>query len=122
MSGFDDIVNRANEARKRIREIPPHSVDELLAAGAVLLDVREEREYRAGHLAEAVHLNWNGLETSRVDRIVPDPSTPIVCYCTAGHRSAIAADTLQEFGYTGVRSIAGGLNAYRDRSSARRTA
>lgn len=121
MPNFEEIVERANEARTRIKEISPGSAEELLAAGAVLLDVREEREYRSGHLSGAVQLPWTAVDHG-IEKIASDKSTPIVCYCTIGHRSAIAADTLQQLGYTAVTSIAGGLKAYLADADARKTA
>lgn len=121
MPSFEEIVQRADEARKRIREISPSAAQELLATGAVLLDVREEREYLSGHIPGAVNLVWTALDPG-IDPIAADKSTPIVCYCTIGHRSAIAADTLQQLGYTAVASIAGGLKAYLADADARRTA
>ncbi len=119
MPNLDEIVRRANDARTRIKEISPDSAEGLRGAGAIFLDVREETEYRAGHIPGATHLCWNSLQRE-IEAIVPDKSSPIVGYCTIGHRSAIAADTLQQLGYTDVVSIRGGLKAYLASTAARR--
>jgi len=121
MQQLEDILRLANEARTRIKEISAEEAGRLLASGAVLLDVREEKEFRAGHIPGATLVSRGSLE-SRISEIVPEQSTPIVCYCTIGHRSAIAADALQTLGYLNVTSIAGGLKAYQASSSERKSA
>ena len=107
----EDIVRLANEARTRIKEISPDESRALAATGAVLIDVREEKEFKAGSIVGAIHISRSQL-ASRIANAVPDPSYPIVCFCAVGHRSAIAADVLQKLGYQNVTSLAGGLKAY----------
>jgi phage shock protein E len=121
MTDFNTLLKLANEARTRIREISPAEADSLVASGAVLIDVREESEFRAGHIGGATLLSRQVLE-SRIGAIVPDLATPVVVYCTVGHRSALAADSLQKLGYRTVASLQGGLNAYLAASSARKSA
>jgi len=121
MQSFEDILRLANDARTRIREISPIDARERVESGAVLIDVREEKEFRAGSIPGAILVSRDVLET-RITEVVPDKSTPIVAYCTIGHRSAIAADTLQQLGYVNVTSIEGGLNAYLASSSERKIA
>lgn len=111
MSQFASILDQANDARTRIREIEPSEVDQLLNAAALFLDVREENEFDAGHLPGAIQLSWRELGERAVE-VLPSFTTPIVAYCTIGHRSAIAADILQELGYQDVVSVKGGLQAY----------
>ncbi len=107
----EDIVRLANEARTRIKEISPDESRTLAAAGAVLIDVREEKEFKAGSIIGAIHISRSQL-ASRIADAVPDQSYSIVCFCAVGHRSAIAADTLQKLGYRNVVSLAGGLKTY----------
>lgn len=121
MQNFNDLMKLANEARTRIKEISPDKAQTLAASGAVLIDVREEKEFKAGHIPGAIHLSRESLE-SRIGEIVPDKSTPIVCYCGLGHRSALAADALQKLAYSNVASIKGGLKVYLASSRMRRTA
>lgn len=121
MSNVHDIRRLADEARTRIQEI---SVDELqgrLDASAVLIDVREEKEFQAGNLQGSILVSLSSLE-NRISAVVPDKSTPVVAYCAVGHRSAIAADVLQKLGYSNVVSLAGGLKVYLSSASERKTA
>ena len=111
MSSFQQILNLANDARTRIREIAPESAGLPGDEGRVFLDVRERNEYEAGHIPGAIQLSWLQLE-ARVALAIPDKSTPILAYCAIGHRSAIAADILQKLGYRNVVSLEGGLQAY----------
>jgi rhodanese-related sulfurtransferase len=121
MSAAEDIRRLADEARTRIREIPPDEALGRVAAGAVLIDVREEKEFQAGNLQGSILIS-RGVLASRIGAAVPDPATPIVCYCAVGQRSAIAADTLQKLGYRNVVSMAGGLKACPHPAAGRKSA
>ena len=102
------------EAKSAIREVEPAEAEEEIAAGnAVVLDVREPDEYGQGALADAVHIPRGTLETS-VEGRIPDKSSHVVVYCAMGTRSAFAAKTLQELGYTDVASLVGGFNRWKD--------
>ena len=107
--GFLRVVN---EAKSRIREITIDQLRERLAANPniLILDVREDDEWRAGHAAGAVHLGKGVLERD-IERLVPDPHTEIVLYCGGGYRSALACDMAQRMGYTKVASLVGGYKA-----------
>jgi rhodanese-related sulfurtransferase len=76
-----------------------------------LVDVREESEWRAGHLPSAQHLGKGVLERD-IEKAIPDPGAEIVLYCGGGFRSVLAADALQQMGYRRVRSLAGGYRAW----------
>lgn len=104
-----------DEARTAVPEVTVDDVKARLANGQrpVLLDVREREEYREGHLEGALALPRGFLEM-RVEEVVPDKSAPVVAYCAGGVRSLIAAHTLQEMGYTDVRSMAGGYTAWKN--------
>lgn len=104
-----------DEARAAVPEVTVDDVKARLANGQrpVLLDVREREEYREGHLEGALALPRGFLEM-RVEEAVPDKSAPVVAYCAGGVRSLIAAHTLQEMGYTDVRSMAGGYTAWKN--------
>lgn len=107
--GFLRVVE---EVRPRIREITLDEARTRLNAdpGTVLLDVREESEWAAGHAAEAVHLGKGILERDIETRIA-DPETPILMYCGGGYRSALAAEAAQRMGYKNVASLIGGYKA-----------
>jgi len=78
-----------------------------------LLDVRESDEYRAGYIPGAVHVARSYLEM-QVEQKLPDRSAEIVIYCAGGTRSAFAAKTLQELGYTNVHSANPGFVRWKD--------
>ncbi len=76
-----------------------------------LIDVREDREWAAGHAAGAEHMARGVLERD-VEKAIPDPSTEIVLYCGGGFRSLLSADSLRKMGYTRVLSLEGGWSAW----------
>ena len=101
------------EAKTRIPEVTPVELRAELAAGEqpVLIDIRESEEYVRDAIPGARHLARGVLE-SHIEEAVPDPTTSVVLYCAGGNRSALAADNLQKMGYTKVRSLAGGFEAW----------
>lgn len=104
----------ADEAKSRIREITPDEVAQKLSLGDtdwVLIDVRENDEFRAGHLPGARGIGRGVLEYHIADE-VPATDTEIVLYCRGGNRSALAADSLQQMGYTNVSSMIGGYREW----------
>lgn len=108
---FDDL---AAAAKSRIREVTPGEVAQKLAQADnswVLIDVRENDEFRAGHLPGARGIGRGILEYHIADE-VPDTATEIVLYCRGGNRSALAADALREMGYTNVLSMSGGYREW----------
>jgi len=98
--------------RRQIREVEPAEV-EPRAADTVMLDVREAEEYSQGAIAGAVHVARGSLELE-VEGRIPDKSKPVVVYRAGGVRSAFAAKTLAELGYSDVASMAGGFNRWKD--------
>ena len=70
----------------------------------VLLDVRTETEFQIGHLPQAINIS-RGLLEFRIGETIKDLNTPIVVYCRAGGRGALATQTLMEMGYTNVHVI-----------------
>ncbi len=110
MATFRDLLN---EAKSRIREVDTAEGDERWRAGAVLLDVREPDEFEQGAVPGAVHIPRGNLE-SQVENRITDRDAPILVMCAGGVRSAFAADTLQQLGYTDVVSIDGGFNRWKD--------
>lgn len=103
------------EARTRVREVAAADLQRTLALqrGARLIDVREESEYRAGHVRGAEWLG-KGIIERDIEKTVPDKDTPVFLYCGGGYRSALAADNLQKMGYRQVWSIDGGWRALQE--------
>src|SRR5437762_756150 len=111
MASFRELLK---ETKAQIREVDTAGAAEAIARpGTVVLDVREPDEYEQGALPGAVHLPRGHLE-SKIETQVGDRSTPIVIHCASGVRSAFAAKTLQDLGYTEVVSMAGGFNKWKD--------
>src|SRR6202453_2083712 len=101
-------------AKAEVREVEPAQAEEEIAAGpTVVLDVREPDEYEQGALPDAVHIPRGTLETT-VEGRIPDKTSHVVVYCAGGTRSAFAAQTMQELGYTDVASVIGGFNRWKD--------
>jgi rhodanese-related sulfurtransferase len=109
-AGFLAIVN---DAKSRVKQIDIEGYRQMQAAGEphVLVDVREDNEWAAGHAAGAVHLG-KGIIERDIEAKVPDKHTRLVLYCGGGYRSALAADNLQKMGYTGAISLDGGWKAW----------
>ncbi|MHB8826866.1 MAG: molybdopterin-synthase adenylyltransferase MoeB [Acidimicrobiales bacterium] len=101
-----------NAAKAEIREIDPYDVAANLENYRIL-DVREPDEYEQGAVPGAVHIPRGQLEFSVEARLL-DKDAPIAVYCAGGVRSAFAARTLQELGYTTVVSVIGGFNKWKD--------
>ena len=104
--GFLKLVN---EARSRVKEITVDEARDRLARNpkSVLMDVREESEWQAGHATEAIHLGKGILERD-LEKLIPDVDAEIIMYCGGGYRSALTADAAQRMGYRNVYSLVGG--------------
>jgi rhodanese-related sulfurtransferase len=89
-------------------DVDPAEADRLVAAGAVMVDVREDDEWEAGHAPVAVHVPV-GQVVDRMDELPTDRT--IVCMCRMGGRSGSVAVHLAGVGYD-VRNIAGGMQAW----------
>lgn len=102
------------EAKQQIAEVSVATSKQLLAEGnIVLVDTREESEYAAGHLDDAILLPRGVLEF-KIGNVpeLADKSKAVLIYCRSGNRSALAAKTMQQLGYTNVLSMAGGYEAW----------
>ena len=97
-----------NEAKQRIIEISTREAKDLHARGhALFVDVREPNEYNLGRIPGALPLPRGTIE-NRAESSLPRDK-PLVLYCGGGSRSALATDTLQQMGFTDVRSLSGGF-------------
>ena len=115
MTGFRDLLA---QAKLQITEIDTAAAAvRIEAGGAIVLDVREPDEYEQGALPNALHIARGHLE-AQIESNVIDKSTPLVVYCAGGVRSAFAAKTLQELGYTDVYSVVGGFGKWKDEGRA----
>ncbi|CAL8979343.1 Thiosulfate sulfurtransferase PspE [Rhodoplanes serenus] len=103
-------------AKAEVRTISPAEARDMMAAGALVVDVRDAPELsKSGKVAGAVHVSRGMLEF-RADPESPyhdkafDKAKPVIVYCASGGRSALAAKTLKEMGYTQVFN----LGAFKD--------
>jgi rhodanese-related sulfurtransferase len=103
------------EAKQRIQTCTIEDIYQQQQQGSpfCLVDVREESEWQQGHIAGAIHLGKGILERD-IEAQIPEKRADIVLYCGGGFRSALAADNLQKMGYTHVRSMDGGIRAWRE--------
>ena len=108
--GFLKLVDAA---KGRVPEITAADVVEMVARGETLtlIDVREDREWAAGHAADAVHMSKGVIERD-VEARYPDKDTLLILYCGGGYRSALAADALQLMGYGRAVSMDGGWRGW----------
>jgi molybdopterin/thiamine biosynthesis adenylyltransferase/rhodanese-related sulfurtransferase len=100
------------QAKAAIVEVAPEDAERRIGT-ATFLDVREPDEYEQGAIPGAVHVPRGNLEFAVEGRLT-DKSRPVVVYCAGGARSAFAAKTLGDLGYSDVVSMAGGFNRWKD--------
>lgn len=110
--GFLKLVDAA---RARVKECTIEQAKARLDRGEALhfLDVREDLEFSKDHAKGARHLG-KGIIERDVETLIPNKHEAIVLYCGGGYRSVLAADVLQQMGYTNVVSMDGGIKAWRD--------
>jgi len=101
------------DAKTRVRQLTIDEYRSRIARGEhhVLVDVREDREWDAGHLPGAIHLG-KGIVERDVEKTFPDKAASLVCYCGGGYRSALVCDNLQKMGYTNTVSLDGGFRGW----------
>jgi len=108
--GFLALVD---DAKSRIKQVSIDQYQKMPREEHLLIDVREDHEWAAGHAAGAIHLS-KGIIERDIESKAPDKSTEMVLYCGGGFRSALAADALRKMGYTNVISLDGGWRAWNE--------
>lgn len=110
--GFLKLVE---QAKRTIKECTIADVKVKLDRGDPfhLIDVREDNEFAKDHAKGAAHLGRGILERD-IETVIPDKRADIILYCGGGYRSALAAESLRQMGYTNVRSMDGGIRAWRE--------
>ena len=104
------------EAKAQTEQTDVQTVRHSLESGedVTVLDVREPDEWAEAHIPQAKHLPRGLLEHQAADQL-PDRDARIVIHCASGGRSALAAKSLKEMGYTNVANMEGGINAWREK-------
>ena len=110
MGTFQDLLAAAKAV---IDEVDADAAHQMVQAGAILIDVREPDETSSGIVGGSLQIPRGMLEL-QIEEKVSDTSHEIVLMCAGGTRSALAAKSLQELGYTNVTSLAGGFTAWKD--------
>ena len=111
MATFRELLSRT---KAEIREIDTAEAEDRIRTGSpVVLDVREPDEYEQGALDGVIHIPRGHLE-AQIENRVADHDAEIIVYCAGGVRSAFAAKTLTELGYTDVVSMDGGFGKWKD--------
>ena len=108
------FVKLVEQAKQRIKECSIAEVKAKLDRGEPFhfIDVREDHEFAKDHARGARHVGRGILERD-IETVIPDKQAGIILYCGGGFRSALAADSLQQMGYSNVRSMEGGIRAWR---------
>jgi molybdopterin/thiamine biosynthesis adenylyltransferase/rhodanese-related sulfurtransferase len=116
MTSYRDLVTRALE---QVDAVIPEQLEAILSE-VELIDVREAGEHAQGAIPGA-QLLPRGLLERDIATVVPDRSRRVVLYCAGGNRSALAALSLKQMGYTDVLSLAGGFDRWKTEGRAWRT-
>ena|SRR5579862_9172616 len=106
-----EFLKLVDDAKSRILQINLGEYQKMAPGDHILIDVREDHEWAAGHAAGAVHLG-KGIIERDIETRVPDKSATLVLYCGGGFRSALVADNLQKMGYQNAISLDGGWRAW----------
>lgn len=110
------FLKLVEETRSSVKEC---GIDDLKAVvdsgkGTLVIDTREDHEWKNGHIPGATHLS-KGIIERDIEKLAPNPDTTIYLYCGGGFRSALVAQNLQKMGYTGCVSVDGGFRAWKEK-------
>ena len=110
--GFLKLVD---QARARVKECTVAEVQSRMNRGEKFhfVDIREDHEFAKDRAKGACHLG-KGIIERDIETMIPEKQAAIVLYCGGGFRSVLAADALQQMGYTNVVSMDGGIKAWRE--------
>jgi rhodanese-related sulfurtransferase len=113
MKHSPEFLQLVDEVKGQVKEVSVEEARQQQHGGALLIDVREDNEWEAGHATNAIHLGRGIIERDIIEKI-PDKKTELILYCGGGFRSILSAYNLQKMGYTNVFSMAGGWRAWKD--------
>ncbi|MHB0964150.1 MAG: rhodanese-like domain-containing protein [Gemmatimonadaceae bacterium] len=116
MSHSPGFLALIDSLRSHVTEVTLAYARERQAAGAHLVDIREQSEWAAGHAVGATYLGKGVIERD-IEARIPDKDAEIILYCGGGYRSVITADSLQRMGYTNVSSMMGGWREWNARGA-----
>lgn len=109
-----NIEKKLDELRGKYNQIDPSVVSaELAIDGTVLIDVREKEELESGMVKGAIHIPKSMLEL-QIEDAVENKQANVLLICGSGVRSLLAAESMEQLGYQNLRSVAGGIQAWKD--------
>jgi rhodanese-related sulfurtransferase len=108
--GFLALVQ---DAKTRVKEVTIDQYKEMRRENHILVDIREDHEWAAGHAEGAIHLSRGTIERD-IETIISNKTAKIVLYCGGGFRSALSAESLGKMGYTDAISLDGGWRAWNE--------
>lgn len=105
-----------NETRRGGQSVSPQQlVDMVNRQNAVVVDVRERKEYEAGHIVDSINIPYSALE-SRADELKKHQDRPIVITCKMGQTAGAAGTLLRKRGFENVSRLTGGIAEWRNQS------
>ena len=97
-------LTACSEEKVEVQSIDCITKNAYVSEGAVLIDVRSSLEFEQGHLNNAINIDVEAI-AEYIEDEVPNKDTKIIVYCRSGNRSATAAQTLIDMGYTNVYDL-----------------
>jgi rhodanese-related sulfurtransferase len=95
----------------KVRDIPPAEATRLINhENAVLVDMRNDKDYRDGHIVNAVHVPADKKEAS--DKLEKYRDRPLIVCCRSGNQSLRLCTELSKKGFASVYNLKGGLHAW----------
>lgn len=105
-----------NETRRGGRSVSPQQlVDMVNREDALVLDIRERKEFQAGHIVDSVNVPYSSLE-SRLDELKKHKERPVVVVCKMGQTAGAAGTLLRKQGFENVSRLTGGIAEWRNQS------
>ncbi len=105
-------LNEYQHRSRRYRDVTPSEATQLLNhSNAILVDLREPKEYEDGHIVNAIHIPMNKLD-DQLKKLEKHKKKPVIAYCRTGNRSGTACSRLQKHGFEAVYHLRGGITAW----------
>lgn len=123
MPRFQDMDPSARSGSRRpaVHQLNAAAIKSLVAFGAPLIDIRDAKAYASGHIPGAVRIAAADL-SEQAPQLLPRPDRAVAVVCSGGDHSLIAAQQLEQLGYTAVVCLRGGLQSWPDQLQQDQTA
>ena len=106
------VLNGCAAPEPGYRQISQEEAKEMMdTQNVIILDVREQSEFDAGHIPGAVLLSVGTITADTAAQVIPETDSVVLVYCRSGNRSKTASQALAELGYTNVYEF-GGINTW----------